>query len=162
MWNTTPLPPFLDVILAEFPSKLTENAKFWPYFSFYPIMVLLGEFLIFSPKNGFSSQKVQKYWKSKNGVKTALTPLFKDLWAVFSFVKFKNQISPQKNRKSFDDLQIFDRKSGHFLRDFRRILDILLYWCLLKFNFWFFPQKTHFQDKKFKKTESPKMVSKRL
>ena len=27
-------------------------------------------------------QKVQKYWKSKNGVKTALTSLFKELWAI--------------------------------------------------------------------------------
>ena len=34
--------------------------------------------------NDFSSknpQKVQKYWKSKNGIKTALRPLFKELWA---------------------------------------------------------------------------------
>ena len=37
-----------------------------------------------SKKNDFSSkntQKVQKYWKSKNGIKTALRPLFKELWA---------------------------------------------------------------------------------
>ena len=54
----------------------------------------------FSQKNRFSSQKVQKNWKSKNGVKTALTPLFKELWAIFGFVKFKNQISPpQKSKK---------------------------------------------------------------
>ena len=93
------------------------------------------QFLVFSPKNTFSRQKVQKNWKSKNGVKTALTPLFKELWAIFDFLKFKNQISPppekskkhrgfanfknqisppQKSRKSFEDLQILYRKSGHF------------------------------------------------
>ena len=146
-------------------------------------MAFLVQFLIFSPKKQFSSQKVQKNWKSKNGIKTALTPLFKELWAVFGFVKFKNQISPpQKNRESFDDLQIFDwypaifchfwgqkytSKSIDFSifgRDFRRILDILPYYTDVFFSsiFDFFPKKTHFQDKKFKKTESPKMVSKRL
>ena len=53
----------------------------------------------FSQKNRFSSQKVQKNWKSKNGVKTALTPLFKELWAIFDFLKSKNQISPPEKSK---------------------------------------------------------------
>ena len=63
-------------------------------------MVLLGEFLIFSPKNGFSSQKVQKYWKSKNGVETALTPLFKELWAIhvfFTNLKFDDWQKHKRN-----------------------------------------------------------------
>ena len=62
-------------------------------------MVLLGEFLIFSPKNGFSSQKVQKYWKSKNGVKTALTPLFKELWAIYVFLKFDDSKNTNVNQR---------------------------------------------------------------
>ena len=54
----------------------------------------------FSQKNRFSSQKVQKNWKSKNGVKTALTPLFKELWAIYIFfTNFK-----------FDDFQKHQRK----------------------------------------------------
>ena len=79
---------FLDVILNE-------------VMIFYPIILMsfLIKFLIFSPKNRFSRQKVQKNWKSKNGVKTALTPLFKELWAIFGFVKFKNQISPPEKSK---------------------------------------------------------------
>ena len=81
----------------------------------YPIILIafLLQFWIFPQKNRFSSQKVQKNWKFKNGVKTALTPLFKELWAIFDFVKFKNQISPapQKNGKSFEDLSaIFGSK----------------------------------------------------
>ena len=43
-------------------------------------------------KKGFYDQKYEKNWKSKNGVKTALTQLFKELWATFCFLKFKNQI----------------------------------------------------------------------
>ena len=180
----------------------------------------------FFPKKQFSSQKVQKNWKSKNGIKTALTPLFKELWADFGFVKFKNQIyPPQKNRESFDDLQIFDwypaifchfwgqkytsksinfsifgRDFGRvslkndqkweilakslkilkvqkwyengfnsinfsiFGRDFGRIMNVLPYYTDVFFNpiFDFFPKKIDFQDKKFKKTESQKMVSKRV
>ena len=61
-----------------------------------------------SPKNRFSSQKVQKYWKSKNGVKTALTQLFKELWAIHVFLtnlKFddcqKDQRKPAKVQKSW-------------------------------------------------------------
>ena len=56
----------------------------------------------FSQKNRFSSQKVQKNWKSKNGVKTALTQLFKELWAIFGCLKFKigftivNLVDPSK------------------------------------------------------------------
>ena len=57
-------------------------------------------FLVFYPENGFSVQKAKKNWKSKNGVKTALTPLFKELWTIFGFVKFKNQISPPPPEKS--------------------------------------------------------------
>ena len=89
---------------------------------------------------------------------------------------------PPKNRKNFEDLQIFTIKSGHFLpfwgqkyistsinfsifgRDFGRIMDILPYYTDGFFGsiFDLFPKKTDFQVKKSKKTESPKMVSKRL
>ena len=46
----------------------------------------LGDFFkkMVSKNNGFSfknTQKVEKYCKSKNGVKTALRLLFKELWA---------------------------------------------------------------------------------
>ena len=34
-------------------------------------------------KMRYQPKKVQKYWKSKNGDKTAQTPLFKKLWAIF-------------------------------------------------------------------------------
>ena len=55
------------------------------FFIFYPIilMAFLVQFLIFPPKNS---------WKSKNGVNTALSPLYKELWVIFGFLKFKNQI----------------------------------------------------------------------
>ena len=57
------------------------------------LIFFFGNFFdFFPPENGFSGQNVQKNWKSKNGVKTALTPLFKELWAIFGFLKFKNQI----------------------------------------------------------------------
>ena len=50
-----------------------------------------------------------------------------------------------------------------FGRDFGRNLDILPYYTDGFFSSIFdFSQKTDFQVKKFKKTESPKMVSKRL
>ena len=122
----TALTPLFKELWAIFGVKNTlVNPSIFPIFErdFGRILDILPyytdcflvKFWIFSPKNRFSSQKVQKNWKSKNGVKTALTPLFKELWAIFGFVKFKNQISPHKNRKSFDDLQIFNRKSGHFL-----------------------------------------------
>ena len=74
------------MILAEFSSKITKKAILHYTEGF------LGNFFIFPPKNGFSSQKVQKYWKSKNGVKTALTQLFKELWAILGFWKFKSRI----------------------------------------------------------------------
>ena len=45
----------------------------------------------FPPENGVSGKNVQKIWKFKKGVKTALPPLFKELWAIFRFLKFKNQ-----------------------------------------------------------------------
>ena len=51
-----------------------------------------------------------------------------------------------------------------FEREFGLILDILPYYtdCFFTSILDFFPKKTDFQVKKFKKTESPKMVSKRL
>ena len=56
-------------------------------------MAFLGKKIdFFPPESGFSAQKVQKNWKSKNGVKTALTPLFKELWAIFGFLNIKNWI----------------------------------------------------------------------
>ena len=78
---------------------LTKFAKNCKFNSDFPLGKMLGKFLmekpsaplrnlvIFSKKNDeknndFSSknhQKVQKYGKSKNGIKTALRPLFKEL-----------------------------------------------------------------------------------
>ena len=81
---------FTSVNLVHLQDIMGNFGHFFPFYSI--LIVSLGEFLIFSPKNGSSSQKVQKYWKSENGVKTALTPLFKELWAIFGFLKFKNQI----------------------------------------------------------------------
>ena len=53
----------------------------------------LRNWVIFSKKwYDFSSknpQKVQKYWKSKNGIKTALRPLFKELWAILENIGFQ-------------------------------------------------------------------------
>ena len=51
-----------------------------------------------------------------------------------------------------------------FGSEFERIFDILPYNTDVFFSsiFDFFPKKTDFQDKKLKKTESPKMVSKPL
>ena len=54
----------------------------------------------FFKKMRFHVQKYEKNWKSKNGVKTALTPLFKELWAIYVFfTNFK-----------FDDFQKHERK----------------------------------------------------
>ena len=73
--------------------KNDEKLEILVIFSILPYTDgFVGLIFDISPKNRFSSQKVQKYWKSKNGVKTALTPLFKELWAIFGFLKFKNQI----------------------------------------------------------------------
>ena len=89
---------------------------------------------------------------------------------------------PQKNRKRFEDLQFslenlaicchiwgqkYTSKSTDFSifeLDFGRLLDILPYYTDGFFSsiFDFFLKKTDFQVKKFKKTESRKMVSKRL
>ena len=131
----------------------------------------------FIEKKGFYDQKYQKNWKSKNGVKTALTPLFKELWAFFGFVKFKNQISPPtKNEKilricyfSIENLAIFSPFWGQkynsksinfpsFGRDFGRILDIstLLYRWILLFIFDFFPKKQIFKSKSSKKLKVQK------
>ena len=82
----------------KFFTKFAKNLKFNSDFHLWKI---LDKFLmekptpphrnlvIFSKKmvtknNDFISknhQKVQKYWKSKNGIKPALRPLFKELWA---------------------------------------------------------------------------------
>ena len=63
--------------------------------------------------------------------------------------------------------QKYDSKSINFYifwRDFGRIMDILPYYTDGFFGsiFNLFPKKTDFQVKKSKKTESPKMVSKRV
>ena len=59
-------------------------------------------------KKGFYVEKYEKNWKSKNGVKTAVTPLFKELWAIYVFftnLKFddyqKHQRKPAKVQKSW-------------------------------------------------------------
>ena len=91
----------------KYTSKSINFSNFWTwfwtnfgYFTLLYWLLFYFNFGFFPQKNRFSSQKVQKNWKSKNGVKTALTPLFKELWAIFGFVKFKNQISPpQKSKK---------------------------------------------------------------
>ena len=44
---------------------------------------------LLSPKHEFSRKKVQKYLKSKNGVKKGLTPVFNGLWSIFGLLKFK-------------------------------------------------------------------------
>ena len=55
---------------------------------------------IFFEKMRFYVQKYEKNWKSKNDVKTALTPLFKELWAIYVFfTNFK-----------IDDFQNYQRK----------------------------------------------------
>ena len=109
MCNTTPSPPIFGRDFGRVSLKIDRKCEILAIFSILPYTDgLLNEFLIFSPKNGFSSQKVQKYWKSKNGVKTALTPLFKELWAIyvcFTNLKFddyqKHQRKPAKVQKSW-------------------------------------------------------------
>ena len=89
---------FLPFSGSKYTSKSIDFSIFWAWFwtnfGYFTLLYwcFLVQFLIFSQKNWFSSQKVQKNWKSKNGVKTALTPLFKELWAIFGFLKFKNRI----------------------------------------------------------------------
>ena len=41
---------------------------------------------------GVSIEKLIILEESKYTVKTALTPLFKELWPIFDFLKFQNQI----------------------------------------------------------------------
>ena len=60
----------------------------------------LRRVLIFFSKNAILCSKIWKIWKSKNSVKTALTLLFKELWAIYVFfTNFK-----------FDDFQKHLRK----------------------------------------------------
>ena len=112
------------------------------------LMAFFGKLLcFFQPENGVSGKKVQKIWKSKNGVETALTPLFKELWAIFGFLKFKNQIPPPRKiektsaicKFSIENPVIFCHFWGQkytsksidfsiFRRDFGRNLDILPYY----------------------------------
>ena len=65
-------------------------AVFWENFDFFPL------------ENGFSGKKVQKNWKSKNGVKTALTPLFKELWAILVKTGFNTVFLTPKTSKKMD------------------------------------------------------------
>ena len=139
---------------------------------YYTDIFFSSQFLIFPQKYTFSRQKVQKNWKSKNGVKTALTPLFKELWAIFDFVKLKNQISPPKKiekplricnflmenpaifchfwdqkytSKSIDISNFwtwFWTNFGYFTQ---------LYWWPFLFNFGFFPQKNRILSQKVQK-----------
>ena len=60
-------------------------------------------FFFFFKKILFYVQKYEKNWKSKNGVWTALTTLFKELWAIYVFfTNFK-----------FNDFQKHQRKCKH-------------------------------------------------
>ena len=88
----------------------------------------------------------------------------------FSIFEPKKQIFKSKSSKKLK-VQKWGQKYTSisidfsiFGSEFERIFDILPYYTDVFFSsiFDFFPKKTHFQDKKFKKTESPKMVSKRL
>ena len=66
--------------IFHFLSLILDN-----FFIFYPVilMAFLVQFLIFPPKNS---------WKPKNGVNTALSPLYKELWVIFGFLKVRNRI----------------------------------------------------------------------
>ena len=136
-------------------------------------MAFLVQFLIFSPKKQFSSQKVQKNWKSKNGIKTALTPLSKELWAIFGFLKSKYQNysckfgGPIKNTLKIFGFMFFLKNTinpvcytksnlqetdGIFFNFLNEIHDrpMVFFWE----NFDFFPQITDFLVKKLKKWKS--------
>ena len=84
------------IFWSDFDRVSLKNDQKWEIFAIFSILPYTDDFfgliLDFPQNNGFSRQKIRKYWKSKNGVKTALTPLFKELWAIFGFLKFKNQI----------------------------------------------------------------------
>ena len=99
----------IDIFIfgRDFSQVSLKNDQKWEILVIFSILPytdgFLGQFWFF-PKNGFSRQKVQKYWKPKNGVKTAPTPLFKELWAIFGFLKFKNQIYQCKFGRSIKNI----------------------------------------------------------
>ena len=48
---------------------------------------------------GSQPQKVQKRGNSKNDVKTAQRPLFKDLWTIFGKTNFNGDLEAKSERK---------------------------------------------------------------
>ena len=122
--------------------RFFENCVNWKiYFSQQLIKFTLNN-PILSQKLSDSKYRIlgtnsSKNEKPKNCTKTVLTPLFKELWAILGFVKFKNHISPPP-QYSIDNPAVFCHFWGHkytsksidfsiFGRHFRRIFDILSY-----------------------------------
>ena len=142
----------------------------------------------FIEKKGFYDQKYEKNWKSKNGVKTALTPLFKELWAIYVFLKFddsKNTSVNQRKSKNHEELNFSsekvqkyekNRKSKNGKCEFLRPISeaeigLKKWWSQKtsprganwgKFSKKIFSKKLDFMLKNMKKTESPTMTSKVL
>ena len=95
-------------------------------------------------------QKVQKYWKSKNGIKTALRPLFRELWANQEFSNLENlrAISPAENGSKISWWKSRLRPSET--------------WWFFQKKWWKTMISAVKTLEKFKNIKSPKMVSKRL
>ena len=119
----------------------------------------------------YYAQKVQKYWKSKNGVKTAQNPLFKRFRAIFGksglLVYFWSQkidqyydISPRKSKNTESPKLMSKLLKTNYCRSYEQFLENLSYYRI----FWNqkFYKKYDIRLKKSKNTESPKMVWKLL
>ena len=88
--------PFFKLCLKFrfFVRKNTSNPNIKSNFGNFSI-----NFGQFSELNRFYNQKVQKKSMSKNGVKAALRPLFKELKAILGFSKISNRIYQFKLKK---------------------------------------------------------------
>ena len=115
-------------------------------------------------KKRFYTQKHQKNPMSKNGIKNRLALLFRELWAFLFFRKNKINAKGWRRKKGGRGVKFFyQKKVLIFLREiktnFSRGNDhessVILRW-------FFFDKKCDLSLWKFKKSEPPKMVLKRL
>ena len=80
--------------------KNDRNLIFIIFWSIYVFLVNFGQF---DEKNRSQPRKVQKISMSKNGVKSALRPLFKELWAILGFSKTRGFTSVILTQKMYFD-----------------------------------------------------------
>ena len=78
--------PWYLILCTKHRLQSSTKFRFWSFFG--QCLSFFWLFLeIFLLKNRFQTQEVQKKSMLKNGVNTALWPLFKKLWAILGFSK---------------------------------------------------------------------------